>query len=386
MSVLCLGLLGTSVFAQEEPALINVATRGAVGTGENVLIAGFIIQGTTPRRVAVRVLGPSLTQFGVNGVLANPTLELNSGNTVIGQNDDWQSDAATAQTLRNINLAPGAAAESAVLMTLNPGPYTAVVRGKNDTTGVVLLTVDDLDARDNNGLNSSRTINLSTRGRVGTGDSVMIMGFIIGGSAPRDILVTAIAGSLAEYGLNDVLTDSKIEIFSGNTKIAESDDWIDSPDFETIAKTGASPRDPLEAAVWLHLAPGNYTAVVTGANGEQGIALPEVDDVRQLKDITFAPANLIDRTGTLAISTGSTPDSLNLAFIGSGSATVNTGTAGTYTYTPTSGFLSNVSVTASGYTVTGTLQFYRDKVAVFSGSLTKPGATKQDAGGVLVLK
>jgi len=260
------------------------------------------------------------------------------------------------------------------------------VKGKNNATGVALVEVFDLDTRDSNGVTSSRTINLSTRGRVGTGDNVMILGFIISGSASRDILVTGIAGSLSEFGIQEPLTDSKIEIYSGQQKIAENDDWINSPDFESIARTGAAPRNAAEAAVFVHLAPGAYTAVISGPNGEQGVALPEVDDIRGLRDIAFAPANLVDRTASIIVSTGGAAESHNISFIGAGSATVDTGTAGTYTFTRTTNFNGNISITASGYTFTGTLQFYRENQAVFEGSLTKPGAAKQDAQGFLILK
>lgn len=387
-AVLALLLLGGGpAFAQQDPALLNVSTRGQVGSGDDVMIAGFIIDGTAPRRVLIRALGPLLGDFGVKGVLANPSVSLVAADkTVLATNDDWQSEAAAAATMKAIGLAPPYPTEAAILQTLQPGVYTAIVRGTNNSTGIGLVEVYDLDTRDNSGVTASRTLNMSTRGRVGVGDGVMIMGFIIGGTAPRNILVTAIAGSLAEYGLNDSLPDSKVQIFQGQTMIAESDDWIDSPDFESIARTGASPRDPLEAAVYLHLQPGPYTAVVSGANGEQGVALPEVNDVRSLRDVNFAPASLVDRTGKLAITTGGPAEAVNIAFIGTGTATVNTGAAGTYTYRPTTGFKADVNITASGYTLTGTLQFYRDKIGAFSGSLTKPGAAKMEAGGVLVLQ
>lgn len=387
LSALAAAVFGTSVFGQEDPALLNVSTRGQVGTGDNVMIAGFIIAGTAPRRVAIRVTGPSLAKYGLTGLLANPTFELHgSASKLLATNDDWQSDAVSAQTLRDIGLPPERAEEAALVSTLAPGDYTVVITGKGNTSGLALVEVFDLETRDNSGVTSSRTINLSTRGRVGTGGDVMIMGFIISGTASRDILVKGVAGSLSEFGVQGELSDSKIEVHAGDKTIAENDDWINSSDFEAIARTGAAPLNPAEGAVLLHLAPGSYTAIVSGPNGEQGVALPEVDDIRGLRDIAFAPANLVDRTASIVVSTGGPAESHTLSFIGAGSATVDTGTAGTYTFTRTSNFYGNLSITAGGYTFTGTVQFYRENQAVFEGSLTKPGAAKQDAQGFLVLK
>ena len=348
------------------------------------MIGGFIVEGTSPRRIAIRVLGPSLVNFGLQGVLPDPTLTLNSNGTDIATNDDWQTDSSSATALRGANLGLSADLEPGLVRSLAPGGYTVIVGGKGTSTGVALIEVYDLDKDDP--LSTSRVVNLSTRGRVSGGENVMIMGFIIGGGAARDVLITTIAGSLAEYGVTEALADPKIEIYaSGGQKIAESDDWIDSPAFDTIARTGASPRDPLESAAYLHLSPGGYTAVVSGVGGTQGVALPEVYEIRALRSIQFAPTTLAGRTGKLAISTGASPDSLDFSFGAAGSATVNAGAAGTFSYVNTDDFRGTFSVDAGGYTVTGKLQFYRDKVAVFDGTLKKPGGTAQTAGGILVL-
>lgn len=370
--------------AQDSAALLNVSTRGNAGSGDNVMIAGFIIEGSAPRNIAVRVLGPSLINYNVQGTLADPTLTLNSGGTDIATNDDWKLDTSSAAALTAAGLGLTSDRESGLVRSLAPGAYTVIVAGKASQTGVVLVEVYDLDAR-NGGTTSSRLVNLSTRGRVGSGDSVMIMGFIVGGSA-RDLLVTAVGAALAEYGVGGVLADPKIEIFNaGGQKIAESDDWIESPDFDTIARTGVSPRDPLASAVWLHLEPGGYTAVVSGAKGTQGVALPEVYEIRGLGDVHFAPGSLGGRSGKFAISTGAAPEQINFSFGSSGSATVNGGAAGTFKYTATDGFRGTLTLDASGYAFTGKVQFYRDNVAVFDGTLKKPGGTAQTAGGIFIL-
>lgn len=377
----------TPAAAQESPALFNVSTRGNVGTGSDVLIAGLVIQGSAPRTILFRVLGPTLASFDVPGSLADPTVALYSGQTEIASNDDWESDAGSANTARDAGLAPPSARECIIVRTLAPGAYTAMVKGKNSTTGIALVEAYDLDTRASTAPSLSRVLNLSTRGRVGTGYSVMITGFIINGTEPRTVLINAIGGSLAEFGLSGVLGDPSLEIYnSSGQKIAESDDWLDSADFETIAKTGFSPRDPLEPSLWLTLQPGAYTAMVKGVNNAEGTALPELYEVRTLNnDVRFSPTSIGDRTGKLAYSTGSAAESIDLTFTGGAVASVNGGANGTYTYVAGDNFRGTLKVQASGYTLDGKLTFYRNKIAVFEGKLQKPGSANQDAGGVLVL-
>lgn len=375
----------SELYGQNPPALINVSTRGTAGSGDNVMIAGFIVQGSGPRTVAIRAIGPSLVNYGIQGTLTDPTLTLNANGTDLATNDDWKLDGPSAAALTAAKLAPSSDREAALVRTLNPGPYTVIVGGKGSSTGVALVEVYDLDGADNTAA-TSLISNLSTRGRVGSGDNVMIIGFIIGGSTKRDILVTAVSGSLGEYAVSGALVDPKIQIFTASgQKIAESDDWINSLDFDTIARTGASPHDPLESAAWLRLDPGAYTAVVSGVNGIEGVALPEIYDIRGLRDIRFSPTTLSARTGKLAISTGASPEAFDFTFSTNGSATVNAGVSGTFSYTAADDFRATISVDASGYTLSGKLQFYRDKIAVFDGTLKKPGSNAQTAGGILIL-
>jgi hypothetical protein len=125
--------------------IVNISTRGNAGIGDNVMIGGFIVGGDQSIDVIVRALGPTLTDFGVAGALADPTLELYDGNgTIIGQNDDWKS--AQQAAIQNSGYAPPKDAEAAILAKLQPGNYTAIVRGKNNTTGVALVEVYNLDA------------------------------------------------------------------------------------------------------------------------------------------------------------------------------------------------------------------------------------------------
>jgi len=144
------GSVGVALFElydidPQHSQIANISTRGNVSIGDNVIIGGFIVGGDQPTNVIVRALGPTLTDFGVAGALADPTLELYDGNgTVIGQNDDWKSTQQAA--IQNSGYAAPKDAEAAILATLQPGNYTAIVRGKNDTSGVALVEVYNLDA------------------------------------------------------------------------------------------------------------------------------------------------------------------------------------------------------------------------------------------------
>ena len=135
------------------PRLGNISTRSFVQTGDNVMIGGFIVQGTGTKRVIIRAIGPELTQFGITNALANPTLELHDGTgAVIATNDDWQTTviggiitSSQVSDIQNSGHAPTAASESAIIADLPPGNYTAILRGVNSTTGVALVEVYDLN-------------------------------------------------------------------------------------------------------------------------------------------------------------------------------------------------------------------------------------------------
>jgi hypothetical protein len=129
----------------QQSEIANISTRGNVATGDNVMIGGFIVGGDQPTSLIVRALGPTLADFGVSGALADPTLELRNGNgVIIAQNDDWKSTQQAA--IQNSGYAPSKDAEAAILATLQPGNYTAIVRGKSNTTGVALVEIYNLDA------------------------------------------------------------------------------------------------------------------------------------------------------------------------------------------------------------------------------------------------
>lgn len=255
--------------AANAPAL-NVSTRVVVGVEANVAIGGFIVTGSGPKKVMVRAIGPSLSGSGVSGVLPDPTVAVyDQAQTLLGSNDDWKQSAQQAQ-ISTSGLAPKNDLESAVILTLQPGNYTAVVSGKNNGMGVGLVEVYDLSAT------ATATFgNLSTRGFVGTGDNVMIGGFIIGSGENPVVVVRAIGPSLGSVGITAPLQDPTIELHDGNgLLIGSNDNWQESQAI-AIKATTLAPADAREAAIIASLSPGNYTAIVRGKSNTTGVALVE---------------------------------------------------------------------------------------------------------------
>jgi pimeloyl-ACP methyl ester carboxylesterase len=297
--------------------LANISTRGFVQTGDNILDGGFIIQGTTPKTVIVRAIGPSLTQYGVPDALANPTLELHDVNrTLIASNDDWQhtiiggiitSDQVSA--IQNSGHAPTDPSESAIIATLPPGNYTAIVSGVSNTTGVALVEVFDLSPS-----TTSILGNISTRGFVQTGDNILDGGFIIQGTTPKTVIVRAIGPSLTQYGVPDALANPTLELHDVNrTLIASNDDWqhtiiggiITSDQVSAIQNSGHAPTDPSESAIIATLQPGNYTAIVRGVNNTTGVALVEVYDLDPLILGQVSQVISASQGGTITLPSGS---------------------------------------------------------------------------------
>jgi N-acetylneuraminic acid mutarotase len=269
----------------------NVSTRAFVETGDNVTIGGFIVQGTQPKRVIIRAIGPELTQYGVPDPLANPTLELHDGaEALIASNNNWGTTiiggiitANQVQDIRNSGYAPGDELESAIIADLAPGNYTAIMRGVNDMTGVALVEVYDLSPETDSILG-----NISTRSFVQTGDNVMIGGFIVRGTQPKHVIIRAIGSELTQYGVPNVLANPTLELHDGTgALIASNDNWrttiiggiITSDQVAEIRVSGHAPGDGRESAIIASLPPGNYTAIVRGVNNTTGVALVEVYDL-----------------------------------------------------------------------------------------------------------
>jgi len=271
--------------------LINISTRAFVQTGDNVMIGGFIVQGTEAETVIVRAIGPELIPFGIPNPLADPTLELHDGTgALIASNDNWMTTIIggiiTTDQVAAISVsghAPTNAMESAMIVTLRPGNYTAIVRGVNNTTGIGLAEVYDL------GTNSTSILgNISTRSLVETGDNVMIGGFIVQGTQPMRVILRAIGPELSQYGVPNPLPDPTLELHDATGRlIASNDNWqftiiggiITQDQSLEIRDSGHAPGNPLESAIIADLPPGNYTAIVRGVNNRTGVALAEVYDI-----------------------------------------------------------------------------------------------------------
>jgi hypothetical protein len=269
----------------------NISTRSFVQTGEHVMIGGFIVQGTGTKRVIIRALGPELTQFGIPDALGNPTLELhNRTGALIASNDDWQTTVPggvitgnQVGAIQNSGLAPSAATESVIIADLQPGNYTAIVRGVNNTAGVALVEVYDF----NPGAGSTLG-NISTRSFVQPGGHVMIGGFIVQGSTTKRVIVRAIGPELIQFGIADALANPTLELHNqAGTLIASNDNWqttiaggiIHGDQVNDIQNSGHAPSEPAESAIIANLSPGNYTAIVRGVRNTTGVGLVEVYDL-----------------------------------------------------------------------------------------------------------
>jgi len=253
----------------------NISTRLRVETGDRVMIGGFIINGSAPKKVALRGLGPSLAGV-INDVLADPTLELRDGSGVLlEQNDNWQDNPPQAAQLIELGLALQNSNESGIVATLPPGAYTVVVAGKDQTSGLGLVEVYDADAGA-----SSSLANISTRGFVQTADNVMIGGFILGeGTAgPAAVVVRGIGPSLTQAGVVNALADPTLELRDSNGELLlENDNWQDDPDSAAqLVAHGLGPTNSLEAGIFASLPSGAFTAILAGKNGGTGIGLVEI--------------------------------------------------------------------------------------------------------------
>ena len=253
--------------------LANISSRALVGTGDNATIAGFIVTGNAPKPVVIRAIGPSLESNGqpVAGRLEDPTLELyNSNGERIRTNDNY-NDSPGLPIIQRENLEPSDDREAAMAPVLLPGVYTAVMRGANNTTGIGLIEVYDVDMR-----NGAKLANLSTRAFVGTNDNVLIGGMLLRGNRPHQVVFRAIGPSLQERGVENALQDTTLEVVDANgVTVSLNDDWRNGPNVLDLEQSGLQPSDDREAAVLLGLVTGDYTVIVRGKEGTTGIGLVE---------------------------------------------------------------------------------------------------------------
>lgn len=270
--------------------MIGLSSRASVGTGDNIMVSGFVIQGSTPKQVVVRAIGPSLAQSNIANPMADPQVTIYDSNSQpIAGNDNFGSvanlsDLKAAMSRLGLSALPDGSRDAAMLVTLKPGLYTAQVSGVNNGTGVGLLEIYDADEAPG----TCRMTCLSSRAQVGTGDNILVSGFIISGAAGKTLLIRADGPSLSQYGVSGVLANPQIKLFQNTTQIASNDDWCSDPTqvaaIEAAAKkTGlfALPEGSKDSAILIHLKPGLYTAQVSGSDGGTGVAMLEVYEVPQ---------------------------------------------------------------------------------------------------------
>jgi len=270
-SVFC--SLACAVLVSCQTHITNLSTRASVETGQGVAIAGFIITGTQSRQVVIRGLGPTLTQDGVSGALADPFLSVfDSKGKVLWNNNNWK-DSQQAE-IEATGLEPTNDLESAIVQALEPGKYTAILSGRNSTSGIGLVEVYDLSP--SFPLRAQLT-NVSTRGFVGTGQAVMIGGFIAGGGSNSiQVLVRGLGPSLTQHGVSGALANPILSLFDSNGNVLRNNNnWKDSQQ-AGIQATGLAPPNDFESAILQDLGPGNYTAILSGRNNTTGIGLVEI--------------------------------------------------------------------------------------------------------------
>jgi hypothetical protein len=269
--------------------LVNISCRAEVGTGGSILIAGFVVggQGTSGQEaLLIRGSGPALAGFGVPGTLPDPNLGLFTGTTQIDMNDAWAGSTAISAAASAVGAFPWTVTsshDSALVESLAGGAYTAEIAGASNDTGVALIEAYDSTPSGTYTPATPRLVNISARVEVGTGGNILIVGFVVGGSTARTVLIRASGPALAGFGLTGTLPDPKLGLFTGTTEITSNAGWGGNAQITTVANTvGAftwgSPSSA-DSALLVTLAPGAYTAEVSGVSGDTGIALVEVYEV-----------------------------------------------------------------------------------------------------------
>ena len=260
-------------------SLGNISTRVRVLAGDNALIGGMIATGTANKKVIIRAIGPTLNDFGVPGALQDQTLELYQGSTLITSNDDWRQSTQQVE-IQNSGLAPNKDAESAIIATLTPNQgYTAIVRGKNGTTGVGVVEAFDLEQGA-----ASKLGNISTRGFVDVDDNVMIAGLIVSptNGTTTKVLVRALGPTLGDFGVPNALANPTLDLVNASgTTIRSNDNWKDDPQQRSeIEAANLAPSHDQEAALVETITPGAYTAIVRGSGRTTGVGLVEIYNIQ----------------------------------------------------------------------------------------------------------
>ena len=271
--------VGRAEHAPSASRFVNVSVR-TKASAQNPLIAGFVVRGSTAKSVVVRGIGPTLSNYGVNGVLSDPTLALYRGKELAVSNDDWGS-ASTSPQIVDRSTRVGAfplvngSRDAVVVTSVQEGAYSAYLTGKGNEAGVSLIELYDADQS-----GGSRLVNVSTRSFVGVGEDVLVVGFVIAGEGPRQVLIRAVGPTLDGYGVSGTLANPYLRLFKGETLLQQNDDWSGSDTLaNAFSKAGAfqmSSTTSKDAALLVTLQPGVYSAMVAGVNGGTGVALLEL--------------------------------------------------------------------------------------------------------------
>lgn len=265
--------VGTSGTAR----LVNLATRVQVGGSAGTPISGFVLSGSGTRTMLVRAVGPTLATLGVSGVLPDPALSLVSGGNVLASNDTWSAATAATMTASGAFALNNASADAALATALGAGAYSSVVDAKGGS-GVALLELYDAAS----GAAGPAIVNASTRAFVGTGDQVLIPGFVVSGTGTVKLLVRAVGPTLGGFGVTGALADPQLTLFQGTTVIATNDNWGSAGNANEIATAAAQvgaftlTGTSRDAALLVNLPAGNYTATVSGVGATTGTALVEL--------------------------------------------------------------------------------------------------------------
>ncbi len=282
-------VVGVPTFTNRFP--INISSRAQVGTGADVMIAGFALSGgSTPKTLLIRGIGPTLSTYGVSGVLANPELTINNGGTQIDYNDDWSSSgnattiASTASSVGAFAL-PNPSYDASTLTTVSANNYTAKVSGVSGGTGIGLVEVYDTDPS-----NPLHLINISTRAQVGTGANVVVAGFYVYGSGNKTLLIRGIGPALAAYGVSGYLTDPQLVLKDGGgNTLRSNNNWETDENNHDVslgvsaaaARVGAFSlaHAAADSALLVSLPAGAYSVTLSGVSGGTGVGLIEVYEV-----------------------------------------------------------------------------------------------------------
>lgn len=267
------------------PRLINFSVRAAAGTGAQALTVGFTVGRGNDKPLLFRAIGPGLTNFGVTNALADPRLQLNAGAITLASNDNWGDDPALTALFQRLSAFPLTAGsrDAAFQRALAPGSYTLQVLPSDTTTGTALAEIYDTEPVLTETAGASRIANISARGQVGTANNILVAGFAVSGNLPKTILIRAVGPALSTFGVTGALSDTILDVYSGNTLIARNDDWGNTAALNAaFAQAGAFrlPTTSLrDSALVITLRPGVYTARVSGFLGLTGLALLEIYEI-----------------------------------------------------------------------------------------------------------